>query len=61
MFSQDRSYLYIHVPSNLQIFSIYYIIIVKNILRAQTKCIYLESARRDLQNGAKIFFKTFSW
>ena len=32
----------------------------KNTLRDPTKYIYLESARRDLQNGVKILVKFFS-
>ncbi len=43
------------------IFSTNYIIIVKKkTLRDPTKYIYLESARRDLQNGVKILVKFFS-
>jgi len=45
---------------NHGIFSTNNIIIVKNTLRDPTKYKYLESARRDLQNGVKIIVKFFS-
>jgi len=50
----------IYVPSNLRIFSTYLPNVVKNTLWDPTKYIYLESARRDLQNGLKILVKIFS-
>jgi len=42
--------IYIHDRINLRIFSNYLQTIIKNTFCERTKYIYLESARRDLQN-----------